>query len=252
MDINRLRDFNRSNPFIPELLLEKEQMLESYYSPFDYVNKDAKIVLIGISPGATQAINANMEVSRVLSQGGTKENAYRLAKNFASFSGPLRENLIHLLDYIAINKLLGINSCQELFTDEASKLVHYTSAFMRPVLKGGKPISTAKGFQRSTLLNNMVDQCLAKEAEVLGLDVIWVPLGQGVEDVLLYLASKGLIKKDNILSELPHPSGANAERIKYFLGKKEKSLLSSRTNPDKLDNVKAKLISQIRRLSDCK
>jgi hypothetical protein len=34
---------------------------------------------------------------------------------------------------------------------------------------------------------------------------------------------------------LPHPSGANAERIAYFLGKKEAGQLSSRTRADVLD-----------------
>jgi hypothetical protein len=45
-----------------------------------------------------------------------------------------------------------------------------------------------------------------------------------------------------VLNGLPHPSGANAERIAYFLGKKAKESLSVKTNPATLDSAKCKLI----------
>ena len=50
-----------------------------------------------------------------------------------------------------------------------------------------------------------------------------------------WLAEKGMIDKNRILGGLPHPSGANAERIAYFVGRKEKSALSIKTNGAALD-----------------
>jgi hypothetical protein len=44
---------------------------------------------------------------------------------------------------------------------------------------------------------------------------------------------------------LPHPSGANAERIAYFLGRKAKGDLSAKTSPGKLDEAKAQLIKRV-------
>ena len=34
---------------------------------------------------------------------------------------------------------------------------------------------------------------------------------------------------------MPHPSGANAERIAYFLGRKSREALCAKTDPAKLD-----------------
>jgi hypothetical protein len=49
---------------------------------------------------------------------------------------------------------------------------------------------------------------------------------------------------------LPHPSGANAERIAYFLGNKDRKALSEKTDPLKLDRAKTELLSRIHRLID--
>ena len=52
-----------------QLLIEREGPLSIYYAPFDYVNEHAKIVLVGITPGRQQMINALIEANRLLSAG---------------------------------------------------------------------------------------------------------------------------------------------------------------------------------------
>ena len=78
---------------------------------------------------------------------------------------------------------------------------------------------------------------------------LYIPLGQSVIDVLLHLSSLGYLKEQQILQGFPHPSGANAERIQYFLGLKTKSALSRVTDPVKLDQAKAKLLQQMQDLA---
>jgi len=48
-----------------------------------------------------------------------------------------------------------------------------------------------------------------------------------------------------VLMGLPHPSGANAERIAYFLGRKERALLSAKTAPENIEAARARLSEQI-------
>jgi len=62
-----------------------------------------------------------------------------------------------------------------------------------------------------------------------------VPLGPKVGLALDWLAQRGVVPAARILHGIPHPSGANAERIAYFLGRKDKSTLSSRTNGAQID-----------------
>ncbi|RUP75755.1 hypothetical protein C7Y69_18405 [Alteromonas sp. KS69] len=70
-------------------------------------------------------------------------------------------------------------------------------------------------------------------------------MGQGVDDVLRYLAKKNVISEKQILSGMPHPSGANAERINYFFGRKKREALSIKTNAGKLDEAKKKLLNKL-------
>jgi hypothetical protein len=70
-------------------------------------------------------------------------------------------------------------------------------------------------------------------------------MGSCVSEGLDWLAAKGVIKGDRILHGLPHPSGANAERVAYFLGRKDKATLSSKTDGDQLDAARARLLAQM-------
>ncbi|PHR54869.1 MAG: hypothetical protein COA47_14715 [Robiginitomaculum sp.] len=231
-------------PFSEELSMAKEGALEVFYSPFDYINANAKLVIVGISPGETQAKNANQEFANLYNNNLTEVDALKGAKEVASFSGAMRNNLVKLLDNVGVNSLFNLSSCMALFNEEAAHMVHYTSVFRYPVLKNGKPISSAKGYLKSPLLNHMVKSMLTSELEKLN-NAIILPLGQGVNDVLMDLVECGVIHHSAVLSALPHPSGANAERIKYFLGEKARADLSVKTNALFLDKARENLLSQI-------
>jgi hypothetical protein len=239
-----LLNYANKAPFDPSLHMVTEADIEVYFSPFEWVNQDAKIVLVGMSPGSTQAHNANIAAHDAINAGKSLERVGRIAKETGSFSGALRNNLVAMLDSIGVSKKLGIESAMSLFDKDAS-LLHSTSVFRYPSLLKGKPISSAKYGLKRPLLKDMIDTCLARECELLSKDTLYVPLGQGVDEVLSYLAKKGVISSTQILIGLPHPSGANAERINYFLGRKARDKLSAKTNPDKLDLAKRALLLQV-------
>jgi hypothetical protein len=232
------------NPFDESLLMTKEGSLEIYFSPFEHVNVAAQIVLVGISPGATQAHNANEKASALIRAGVKSDEVSEKAKLTGAFSGALRKNLVKMLDYIEVNKRLGIQSCESLF-NEKKDLLHSTSAFRYPTLLNGKPISSAKSGLKTSVLKNLVETCLADEIESLPSTALYIPMGQGVENMLLHLSDKGILQRHQLLIGLPHPSGANAERISYFLGNKAKEMLSAKTNADKIDSAKKQLQEQL-------
>ena len=104
--------------------------------PFDSINIGAKLVIVGITPGEVQALNALNEAARCLQAGLSLVDTHRKVKSHASFSGPLRSNLIAMLDHIGLHKMLGIDSCGNMFDQhQEQELVHYTSALRYPVLK---------------------------------------------------------------------------------------------------------------------
>ena len=64
------------------------------------------------------------------------------------------------------------------------------------------------------------------------------------------LIQQGKLNAERVLKGLPHPSGANAERISYFLGRKAKEDLSAKTNAAQIDSVRLQLINQMAQLTN--
>lgn len=231
-------------PLPTELLIAREGELETFYAPFDYVNPQARVTICGITPGLQQATNALNEARRQLRAGASLEEAKRHAKETASFSGSMRKNLIAMLDHIGLHEYLSINSCARLF-DTHSHLVHYTSVLRYPVFMNGQNYSGSPSMLSRTSLRQQIDNHLAEEIRSLGKGSVYIPLGPKVSEVFQHLQAKGLLRPEQILDGMPHPSGANAERINYFLGTKQRTALSSKTNPGILDKAKTLLVQKM-------
>lgn len=94
---------------------------------------------------------------------------------------------------------------------------------------------------RTPALRRMIETCLAQEARSLP-SARWLPLGPKPLKALQHLASLGLLATDHILPPLPHPGGANAERIAFFLGRKPREALSIKTAPEPIEQARADLV----------
>jgi hypothetical protein len=170
------------------------------------------------------------------------------AKLTGTFSGNMRPNLVGLLDCIGLNRWMGIQSCIELFSIAAHR-VQTASLLRNPVFVNGKNYNgNTPSIIRDPLLREQLLTYFAEDARSLS-EAVFVPLGDKVTEALHFIADHGFISQDKILDGLPHPSGANAERTAYFLGKKNRASLSSRTDPDKLDKARNDLISKVMTLA---
>lgn len=225
-------NFDIEQPLPASLRITGDARHGIYYAPFDHVNAGAKVVLVGITPGRVQAIEAIRTAARCLQDGLGEAEARARAKTAASFAGPMRSNLVNLLDHVGLAERLGLQSTAELWTTRTG-LVHFTSALRYPVFEGAKNFS-GSGLLRSTLLREQLETWFASECEALP-KALFVPLGSAAEAACQHLVTVGKLDGRQILSGLPHPSGANAERIAYFLGRKARGLLSSKTRPEPLD-----------------
>src|SRR5258708_3696469 len=185
--------------------------------------------------------------SAALKAGKDHTEASRLAKLTGSFSGPMRANLVSMLDHIGLASALRIATCANLF-EAASERVHFTSALRYPVFVGDANYNGTPDMLKTPLLKSMIDICLADEARHLS-NSVWLPLGPQPARALEYLCGRGLLDRRQVLQGLPHPSGANAERISYFIGRKSRDLLSAKTNPGTLDAALGTLRAQVQSVS---
>lgn len=234
------------DPSASNLLMANEGSVAVYYSPFEWVNPRAKVVLVGITPGRVQAANALAEAKRCLLAGLPPAEILSKAKQTGAFSGAMRPNLINLMDAIGLAKWLGIGSCADLFASKG-ELLQTASALQFPVFVDGDNYNGSPDPSKSPLLRSMLVEHFGGMARSLP-DAVYIPLGPVPTKALAWLVREGHIPAGRILEGLPHPSGANAERIAYFLGRKPKAELSAKTDATKLDAARARLTDAVKLL----
>ncbi len=223
--------------------LISEGNIEVCYVPFEYINLNARVVIVGITPGRTQMINAIKEARRQLDKNADAKSALIAIKSAGAFSGAMRQNLIDLLDFVNLNRWLGIDSCVELFGNSAN-LVQTASVLGNAVFIKGENYNGSPNMTRHPLLRTQLLTHFGEVAKALP-EAVFIPLGDKVAEALQFIADQGLLDREKILEGLPHPSGANAERIAYFLGKKDKIRLSVKTDPVKIDKAKAAIVKKM-------
>ena len=175
-----------------KLLLGREGRLEVCYAPFEHLGRTARVVLLGITPGRHQATNALLEVRRQIISGADHWTALAAAKSFASFSGPLRSNLVAMLDFIGLNSWLGLQSCATLWLGD-NDLVHFTSALRFPVFVDGQNYSGQPSITSTPLLRKFLAECLSEEASML-CHAVWVPLGPQATLAADWLVERGCLQ----------------------------------------------------------
>ena len=199
----------------PELLLWQQGALSVFYAPWDWVNTSARVMLVGITPGLHQATEALAEARRSLANGLSPEDALRRADAVGSFSGPLRTNLVTMLDGIGLAAALGIESTAQLF-DEMHHLAGHVSAIDYPVFVHGRNYGGASPpLVGHPVLASLVRACLGARV-AMALDALVVPLGKAAEAAVAFLARQGLLDRRRCLLGVPHPSGANGHRIRLY------------------------------------
>lgn len=199
-----------------DFLIDKNGDLEIYYAPHnEYINKSAKVFIVGITPGFQQ-MSTSIASARVgINDCKSIEEIQYECKVAGRFSGSLRKNIIDMLDEIYLNKALDLNSCDELFKDK-DYLLHTTSLIPYSVFfKGNNYTGHNPKLIKSDFLMSYVYENLKENIDNLG-DVLIIPLGKAVEEVLNKLVIENIIKDENILRGFPHPSGANGHRLVQF------------------------------------
>jgi hypothetical protein len=191
-------------------LLEKDEKknLEIYYTPFDYINEKAKVVIAGITPGLHQMKKAYTTV--IENRHLKDEELLHQVKKSASFEGTMRKNLITMLDELELPRYLGISSSSELF-ETASHLVYTTSILPHAVFWNHQNFNGSRpNILKTEMLLEYVKNYFTKDISRIDNPLI-IPLGVNVSKVLNHF-----YKNKVILNGFPHPSGSNGHRHKQF------------------------------------
>jgi hypothetical protein len=194
----------------------------TFFAPFDSVNDSADVVLIGITPGKRQAIDALLTLRSALKNGKPVADAAARAKQVASFNGEMRDVAAVLMDYFRLNDVFGVEKSAMLF-DKMAHRTHNTSVLRYSVLewktvnkKGSKTSGwfnyggDDKIFKRP-FMRKMIEEKLVPELQLFP-NAWLVPFGPTPAFVLDELVRKGVIGGDRVLAGLNHPSGSQWNR----------------------------------------
>ena len=192
--------------------LDEKIVFES--TEFDYVNPKAEVVIVGITPG-----NSQLDGSR---EGLTPRE---IKRKFA-FAGRMRPNLVNLLDFIGVNRLLGIESCSTLWEEDFDK-VDMTSLLKDATYIVGKSrrmmFKDTEMIAKSKVLTDKYENGFVKDCLQYKRARLFVACGQGVYDELMKLKERGVITAPVVA--IAHPSGNNGVRVLYYMGQLDSSLV---------------------------
>jgi hypothetical protein len=202
------------------LLIDEQGAIKIYYAPFEYINRDARVVLVGITPGPTQMVNANNEARRALTSGKSSQDTMRAAKDTAAFSGePMRGNLIRQLNHWGVERWLGVTDAAALFSTDR-QLVQTTSLLRYPVFVNDKDYRGAPDMMKHPLLKKHLLDYFVSEVIELN-NAVFLGLGPMVQNILDRLTISGVIEKGRIIGGMLHPSGNNTYRVNYLVGSRD-------------------------------
>ena len=214
--LNQIRSLKKINKFTitnKNFLIKRENNIEIYYAPFDYINSKAKIMIVGITPGLQQMLQSFEAVN--------EGRSLKEVKDISSFKGSMRTTLIKYLDALNINKKLKIKSCESLFNIN-SKYLHSTSLIKYPVFDKGRNYS-GSGLLKKKILLDFLEVHFVKELKKLDKTII-VPLGNTVSSTIDYLNNEFKLNLKCFLKGFPHPSGLNVRKDIQFKENKVRML----------------------------
>ena len=145
-------ELNGSASLFEKMRTAQDVKIQVCYAPFEYLNPQARLVIVGITPGKTQMVNAIREARKQLDMGSSPLQALIAAKLTGAFSGAMRPNLVAMLDQVGVHRWLGLTSSAELF-GQASHLLQTASVLQNPVfLSDGTNYNGAPNMTKSVVL----------------------------------------------------------------------------------------------------
>lgn len=213
----------------PEFSLGKDGRYELKYIPFEHINRDARLVLVGITPGPNQIELAYGAAQSLLDTGADRAQILAEIKKTGSFGGAaMRPNLLRMLRHFPFNRLLGIEDVATLWSTDAH-LLHSTSVVPHAVFENDKPFN---GTFDTILKVPLLKQCflnnfVATIAHLRG-DALYVSLGETPKAALEWCVDQGYLGAKQGLGAFCHPSSSGGSATAYYLREKSRADLAEK------------------------
>lgn len=202
-----------------------------HYIPFEYVNRSARLVIVGITPGNTQLELAYANAQELLRAGTSHDEILCEVKKVGAFGGAsMRPNLLKMLRHFRFDALLGIDDIAALWGQNAH-LLHSTSVVPHAAFKAGARFNGSfDEIMRVPLLKQCFMDCFVPSAAEMDPDAVFIALGPCPQAALEWCVGNGVLQRRQVLGAFCHPSSAGGSTTRYYLREVTRHELDAR-NP---------------------
>lgn len=208
-----------------EFELGRKGKYSLHYIPFEHINPDAKLVIVGITPGPNQLELAYDTAKKMIKAGKNKfETLIEIKKHGAFGSKTMRPNLEKMLNHFKFDQIMGIYDANELWNSQAH-LLHSTSVVPHAAfgVKKGKDSPFAGSFNevmKCDLFRECFLDCFVPSLKDINPDAMYIGLGSCPERALEWCVINGHIRREQVLGAMSHPATTGGSSVGYFLREK--------------------------------
>jgi hypothetical protein len=219
---NDLKQFGSSGVGKPEFELERRGKYLLQYIPFEYVNIEAKIVIVGITPGPNQLALAYETAQKLLRTGRKESDILVEIKKAGAFgSASMRPNLLKMLRHFGFAKILGIEDVESLW-DKNACLLHSTSVIPHAAFtlstSGNKMFAGSfDEIMKSDLFEECFIDCFVPSIREINPNAFYVGLGPCPQSALQWCIQRDYIRPEQVLGAFCHPATTGGSTTKYYL-----------------------------------
>lgn len=213
----------------PEFLLGRSGKYALQYIPFEHINTDAKLVIVGITPGPNQLDLAYAAAQLLLKRGLLESEVLWEVKKVGAFGGPkMKPNLLKMLRHFQFDKVLGIQDVETLWGKDAG-LLHSTSVVPHAAFKDGEMFNGSfDEVMKSPLLKECFLDCFVPSTQAINQEALYVGLGSCPQAALEWCVNNGHLRQSQILGSFCHPSSNAGSETKYYLREVSKDELKGK------------------------
>lgn len=226
---------------------------ELFYTPFEHVNVGARLVLVGITPGTTQLELAYTEAQRLIRAGASDPEILLATKQIGAFGGPsMRPNLIRMLKHFRFAQILRIRDEEDLWGSE-SRLLHATSVIPHAAFHATKMFAGSfSEVQATPIFWKCFLEDFVPTLKKVNSEALYIALGPTPLNALAWCVAENLLRGEQILGALAHPSTSGGSQVGYYLREKTKGDLKPqdpvRARTEWLDQAYNEMQNQTARL----
>jgi hypothetical protein len=204
-----------------ETLLAASGNDEIYYTPFEWTNPQAKLVVVGITPGPTQLQMAYRTVSSKIKVGLDDEGILKAAKEHGAFGGAtMRPNLVRMMEHFGFAELFGVDIVED-FWGKSADVFMGTSVVPHAAFRRGKPFA---GSFDDIMKTNVLTECFLYDfvpsLKDVPDDAKFVALGETPLRALAWCVRYGHLKESQVMGAFAHPSTSGGSAVDAYLGLK--------------------------------